>query len=263
MCKNKENTSDQELQMIPADQPTELVLIMQAIDKLGGANAESAVAVIKELSKMKREQERWDAEKEFYSQLSAFQQECPQIKKTKSTGKVTDAGGKFSFMYAPLDEVERTVRPHLQPLGFSFYWDGKTTKEDGEYVREITFHLLHRNGHRTKSSISAPITKEIGSMKGIQLFGAGESYLKRYTMLAGLGIPTTDNDGNRLGDTKAITKDQAADLESKCDELKVDKKKYLEFMGTNSFDGIRATDYKRAFGLLKQKESKLAKDGVA
>lgn len=251
MCKDKKN----ELQTIPADQPTELVLIMQAIDKLGGNNAESAVAVIKELTKMKRDQERWDAEKEFYAQLSAFQQVCPQIKKTKSTGKVTDAGGKFSFMYAPLDEVERTVRPHLQPLGFSFYWDGKTTKEDGEYVREITFHLLHQNGHRTSSSISAPITKDIGSMKGIQLFGAGESYLKRYTMLAGLGISTTDNDGNAPGNPAPITKGQAADIESKCEELKIDKKKFFEYLGVDSFDGIRANDHKRALGLIKQKEN--------
>lgn len=240
-------------------------LVRATIEQLGGMeNAESAVGVVKELVAMQRDQERWDSEKEFYAKLSEFQEACPQIEKTKSTGKASEAGGKFSFMYAPLDQVERTVRPHLQPLGFSFYWDGKTTKADGEYVREITFHLLHKNGHRTSSSISAPITKEIGSMKGIQLFGAGESYLKRYTMLAGLGIPTTDSDGISKADPTTISDDEIKAIESKAKEATPDTKGLLEYLKVKEFKDIRKVDYRKAMADLdrKIKANKAKKDGT-
>ena len=259
MTKNiKEDPPAQELKNIKVetttlptvtDQPTELELIMHTIDKFGKEGAEAAVAIIRELKAMKREQEEWDAEKEFYAKLAEFQEACPQIEKTKSTGKPTDAGGKFSFMYAPLDEVERTTRPHLQPLGFSFYWDGKTTKEDGEFVREITFHLLHKNGHRTSSSISAPITKEIGSMKGLQLFGAGESYLKRYTMLAGLGIPTTDTNAE---DPTLIETAIAAKIQNKVKEAGMPEKKFLKFMGVKEYIGIKRSQYQTALLAINQ-----------
>lgn len=204
MCKD-----GKDFKVIPADQPTELVLIMQAIDKLGGENAESAVAVIKELSKMKREQERWDAEKEFYSQLSEFQNECPQIRKTSSSKKsASREGGNFGYSYAELDEIQKTIKPRLYPRGFSFSWDTETIFENDKPLINCICYLRHRNGHLTKSSFSVPISKDVGSMNEVQRHSAIKTYIKRQTLVDVLGLTMTEKDTDGDPPGQLITKEE-------------------------------------------------------
>lgn len=261
MCKNK----SKELQTIPADQPTELVLIMQAIDKLGGENAESAVAVIKELTVMKRDQEKWDAKKEFIRLLAEFQAECPLIPKTAKVGYASSKGGNVDYAYAPLDTITKITRPLLVSRGFSVSWDTETTFENGRPFIKAQAHLLHQNGHSIKSTFMLPVPDKIGNMSEDKRHSAIKTKATREAVSIVLGLVTADDDtdGNAPGDPTPITKSQAADLESKCDELGIDGEKFLEIMGAGSFEGIRATDHKRALGLIKQKENKLAGgDGV-
>lgn len=258
--KNKEDPPVIEVEtttLPPATQPTELMLIMQAIDKLGGENAESAVAVIKELSLMKREQEKWNAEKEFYAQIAEFRNECPQIKKSKTAGKTSDAGGKFGYKYADLGDVEKTVGKRLYQRGFSYYWSGRVYTEEGKLLREETCYLLHKNGHKISSTATVPLGGDVGRMNDMQKFGSGQTYAKRYSLVAVLGLPTTDEDTDGA-DPTTISESQAADLEAKIEELKANKANFLELMGAKEFSEIRKADWPRAMGIIKQKEKKLA-----
>ena len=78
----------------------------------------------------------------------------------------------------------------------------------------------------------------------------------RYTLVSILGLTTTDPDTD--GEPKSletITAGQAADLEAKADELEMDKKKFLKFLGVDEFAEICKADYKRAVGILEQKEN--------
>ena len=249
-----------ELQTITDNQPTELVLIMQAIDKLGGENAESAVAVIKELRAMKRDQEKWDAEKEFIRLLAEFQAECPLIPKTAKVGYASKQGGNVDYSYAPLDTITKITRPLLAPRGFSVSWDTETIFEDGKPFIRAKVRLLHKNGHSIESVFALPVPDKIGNMTEDKRHSAIKTKATREAVSIVLGLVTVDEDtnGNPSQSDKAISKDHAADLESKCDELKIDKKKFLEYLGADSFDGIRADDYKRALGLIKQKEKAMS-----
>lgn len=240
----------------PATQPTELELIMQAIEKFGKEGAESAVAVIKELTKMKREQERWDAEKEFMRLLAEFQAECPLIPKTAKVGYASKQGGNVDYSYAPLDTITKITRPLLAPRGFSVSWDTETIFEDGKPFIRAKVRLLHKNGHSIESVFALPVPDKIGNMTEDKRHSAIKTKATREAVSIVLGLVTVDEDtdGNETKRDKVIAKGQSADLEAKCDELKIDKKKFLEYLGADSFDAIRAIDYRRALGLIKQKE---------
>ena len=101
-------------------------------------------------------------------------------------------------------------------------------------------------------------------MKGIQLFGAGESYLKRYTMLAGLGIPTTDTDGIPPGDATTISDDEIKAIEAKAKEATPDIEGLLAYLKVKAFKDIRKSDYRKAMGDLdrKIKANKAKTDGT-
>lgn len=232
-------------------------LLSKAVDKLDGEGAESVVAVIERLVDLKMKVDKQEAEKEFNRSLAEFQNECPQIKKTSCSKKgVTQAGGSFGYMYAPLDVVEKTIRPHLQPRGFSYYWDGKTTLEEGKFLREEICYLLHRNGHRTSSSISAPVTKDIGSMNEVQRFGTVGSYLKRYSLLAVLGIPTTDTDTDAASSVNPITEEQVAAINEAIKESVPPDAvpRFLKYLKVSKVEEISQANYEYALQLLARKK---------
>ena len=233
-----------------------------AVEKLGGEGAEAVVAAIERLVDLQDRVDRRNAEKQFAEDLRLFQMECPKIRKNKSSKKATDSGGQFSYTFADLPEIEKTVGPLLRKHGFSYYWDGENYTDNDKDMLKVTFHLLHRNGHRTQSTLSGPASGNIGKMNDIQKVGTASTYLHRYTMISGLGLTTDDIDTDGA-DPTVISKEHATDLEAKIDELQGDKAGFLELMGAGSFDQIRQVDYKRALGIIKQKEKKLAgKDAI-
>lgn len=237
-------------------------LLRIAVEKIEGAGAESAVATLKELADLKLKLERVEAKKEFNNAMAEFQTECPQIPKTKSTQGASSAGGKFGFMYAPLDVVEKTIKPHLYPKGFSYYWDGETTLTEGKYLRTETCYLLHRNGHQIKSSLSAPVTKEIGSMNEIQRHGAIQAYLKRYTLLAVLGVPTADVDTDAVS-PETIDEKEIIILKSKLKIKGADEKRFFEYMDVKDYAEIRKVDLSKAALALDMYEKKEKPAGKA
>lgn len=233
-------------------------LLNKAVDKLDGEGAESVVAVIERLVDLKIKVDKSEAEKEFNRALAEFQSKCPQIKKTSSSKKgATQAGSSFSYMYAELDEIQKTVSPLLYPRGFSFAWDTKTTFGEGKPILQCVCRLSHKNGHFRESHFEIPVSSDVGSMNEIQRHASVKTYAKRQTLVDILGLTTTENDTDGVSPEK-ITKDQAADLEAKIEELKSDKDKFLELMGVKDFQNIRAADLKRAVGILKQKEKKIS-----
>lgn len=230
-------------------------LLQLTIEKLDGEGAQSAVMVIKELVDLKNKQEDRAAKREFYTALAEFQENCPQIPKTKSTAAASSAGQKFGFAYAPLDVVEKTIKPHLYPRGFSYYWDGDTTLAEGKFLRTETCYLLHRNGHQIKSSLAAPVTKEIGSMNEIQRHGAIQAYLKRYTLLAILGVPTADIDTD-AADPTTLDEKEIKILKHKAKTKGADEKRFLEYMDVKDYAEIRKVDLSKAALALDMYEKK-------
>jgi len=135
------------------------------------------------------------AANEFARELAAFQEECPPIVKSSTAKVMTRGGVNYSYKYAELDQIARTVRPLLARRGFSYTWDSD--------VRDMALHcvciLRHVNGHFEKANFSAPVESAAG-MSEQQKHASALTYARRQSLVQVLGLTTTDPDtdgGNR------------------------------------------------------------------
>ncbi len=217
-----------------------------------------------ELGKLVELYERMEARqarKDFFAALTAFQNECPPIKKG-STASITSqrTGGKYSFTYADLEEIAKIVNPILARHGLSYAWNTTAT----EKMLTADFVLRHVGGHSETSSFTLPIENASG-MSPQQKVGAAAMYAKRQSMSAGLGVITTDDETANPEDLDPalVTDDQVTVLDDLLKEHKKDKARFLAFMGVERLADIRAVDYERAEKAITAKpKAKAAAEGA-
>ena len=210
-----------------------LAIIQQAIgsDKLD-------VETLERLQQMYEREEARRAEAAFHDAFAKFKAECPPvIKRTTDhyNKRVNREGVTVSRKYATLEDISAVVDPVLAKHGFSYKWNDPRISDDG--VITITFKLSHRLGH-SESTLSPPIPVEGGkayeaisanrkptSASPQQRMGVATTYAQRYSIVAGLGLTTVDDDydGQPIGGTEqqgdTITEDQEHDLTDLCIQL--------------------------------------------
>ena len=221
-------------------------LLKAAVEQLGGQGAESVVAAIKELVALQRDQEKWNAEKEFNDELRAFQAECPQIAKNSKVDYVSKKGGRVQYNYTQLDSIMKIVKPLLHPRGFSISWDTETILENNRYVLKAKVRLLHRNGHSIKSHFSVPVSEEIGSMNEVQRHAGVKTYAIRNCLVDVLGLITTEEDTDAVDPTK-ISTEEAIRIQRMVKEAGMDEAKFLRFMDVEQYTEIRQVQKQSAY----------------
>lgn len=147
---------------------------------------------IEKLEKLMQLQERWQAQqarKEFLSEISHFQANCPTLEKTKKVDFANKSGFRTKYSYASLGDIVEQIKKPLSDAGLSFRWEIK----DIDNKIEVTCIVSHLTGHSERTTMSA--TKdESGGKNEIQQRGSSITYLQRYTLIAALGISTADED---------------------------------------------------------------------
>ena len=98
---------------------------------------------------------------EFTAAMLAFQSVCPVVVHNRQASFATKAGGKFSYSFADLAEICRTVNPVLHPLGLSYTWDSRVS-DNGALIR-VTCTLTHTAGHSVQASFEAPVEEGAGT----------------------------------------------------------------------------------------------------
>lgn len=94
----------------------------------------------------------------------------------------------FKSKYADLEKVVDTARPHLQAVGLSFLQSPGAIR-DGNL--EMTTMLIHaESGEWLQGTGEIPLGK-----KDPQGAGSAQTYAQRYHLMAMLGLPPTDDDG--------------------------------------------------------------------
>ena len=144
----------------------------------------------------------------IFEALARAQSEFPTIKKSKTAevySKRTNA--KYTYQYAPFDEMLEAVRGPLNRHGL-YLWHEITTEKmerpspashDLQYdaalaVQFVEAVLVYRDGAELRSG-KLPIPDFFGDM---QAMGSGLSYGRRYTTQSLLGIcPEDDDDAQR------------------------------------------------------------------
>lgn len=108
----------------------------------------------------------------------------------------------FKSSYATLENVIDTARPALQEAEIAFV-QAPGAVVDGSV--EITTMLVHSSGEWMRSTLHVPLGK-----RDPQGVGSAITYGCRYSLMAMLGLPPTDDDGEAAMERGSFTPSQPA-----------------------------------------------------
>lgn len=118
---------------------------------------------------------------ELAKALAKFQSEVTGAKK----------GGKnphFRSYYTRLQDAWDAIREPLTSCGLSVtQWPSGA----GDSAVSVTTQVTHTSGEWMRSTLTLPVEK-----KNAQGFGSAITYASRYALLAAVGLPPMDDDGN-------------------------------------------------------------------
>lgn len=208
--------------LTPASMPR---LFELAVEKGGVEALERLVALHEKM------QER-QAAREYADAMAKFQAECPPIRKTSTAKVVTKSGGAYTYAYAELDEIARTVRPLLHKYGLAYSWDSELSP-DGSLL-SIMCTCSHVNGHKATATFKAPTEALTSGMSPQQRHAAALTYGRRQSLVALLGLTTCDADTDAAPEPPeaSITPEQVDALEALIDKRPPGSRaRLMEFLG--------------------------------
>jgi len=234
-----------EVATVPAPEQS---LVALAIEK--GVDVE----ILERLVALQERVTERNARAAFFEALSKFQEDAPEIRKSKTANIVSKrTGASFSYRYAPLEEISRGIRPMLRKHGLSYHWDIPGLAAG---VMQVCCVLRHVEGHEERSTFPVPVDGG-DRMSAAQANGAALTYGKRQSLVAVLGLTTADDDNDGAGDAadtaELVTDAQAADLRALMREVKADEPKFLRWLKVASVEELPAARYREAVTALEQK----------
>lgn len=186
---------------------------------------------------------------EFAEAMAAFQSQCPPITKL-STGKIaTKSGTTYTYKYAELDHIARSIGPILRGVGLSYSWDSATERD----TLTCTCTLRHVNGHQVTSKFSCPVANPSGASDQ-QKHAMALTYAKRQALVQVLGLTTTDPDHDG-GSGALVTSEQVMALEALLQECGVGLARVLKAAKVEALAEIPAADYDRLCQAIRAKAS--------
>lgn len=203
-------------------------------------------------------QERADARTAkamFASAFAKMQGEVPVITKH---GEIK-VDGKVRSTFARYEDIDRALKPILQPHGFAIT---HKTRFANNLVTVVSV-LMHEAGHSEETEfVTAPDTS--GGKNSIQAIASAVSYGKRQNTkcLVNIAEGAEDDDGNAGGAAAVtrVTADQAATLTALIEETKSDKARFLKYVSDEArmtigmVEEIPANFYDNAVATLRAAE---------
>ena len=226
--------------------PEITTLLTLAVEK--GANVE---ALEKLVGLYERVEDR-RAATEFTAALLSFQAQCPPVRHNRTASFATRAGSSFTYGYADLAGICRTVNPILHPLGLSYTWDSRVS-DDGTRIG-VTCTVTHTAGHSVRASFEAPVDKGAGT-SAAQDYAKILTFGERKSLVQVLGIFTADEDTDAAL-AGPITNEQYATLEDLLGASDVDRVKFLEYLKVDKLSELPVSRYDRTVRDLKARQAR-------
>jgi hypothetical protein len=120
--------------------------------------------------------------------LAAAQGEMKPAAKTREVVVTMKSGGQYAYSYAEFGAVVESVRLPLSRNGLAW------TQPIAQEGTKITVRTVLMHGLSGQTLDSGPLTASAAS-PGPQDIGSVISYLRRYSLMALLGVATEDDDG--------------------------------------------------------------------
>jgi len=186
-----------------------------------------------------------EAEQAFNEAFASAMAEMPDVPRS---GLNRHTGQK----YPTLDDLIRTARPVLARHGLSMNWQTGISG-DKIWVRAIVRHAL---GHSIETTDEDD--RDTGkAMNRLQGGGSTQTYLKRYTGFAILGLSSGDEvDDDGRGASATITEDQFNVLRDMLEKACADEKKMLAYFKIEMLEALPLSKYGEAEAMLRAKLKK-------
>jgi ERF superfamily len=184
----------------------------------------------------------------FMASLARLQEKLPQIAKS---GTILDKDGRTRNRFAKIEDIDVAIRPLCAEEGFSISFDSKAVGN----VIEFTGTLHHREGHAETKTISLPVDNGAGR-NAVQSVGSTTSYARRYLLGMHLNLVTRDEDDDGAGGKASdpITASQADEIRRLLGEVGGDTSRFLRWLGVESVDHVRLSQYGRAIKFIEEKK---------
>lgn len=190
------------------------------------------------------------AASEYAAAITKFQRLMPRVHKSKR-------GGKGS--YAPFDAIMEIAGPILAQCGIAISFFGPEVEDLTAGAFKIVMRV--RVGrHFEDKPFSAPVpdlARITGEQKinEAQAIGGIRSYFKRYCLVDGLNIITTDDDVDaEVTPPRKVSKEQIAELISLVSESGADKGKLLEWAEVKGYEEFTEEKFRQARSMLVRKK---------
>ena len=195
---------------------------------------------------MKNDMDDREAKKAFNSALVEFKKNPPRI--------IKNAAGHTN-KYATIDSVARQLDPELFKFGLAFRL--RTTKAEDNAVGVFCV-LSHADGYSEESYMESAPDKS-GTMNAIQGKGSTITYLKRYTLLAALGLAEQgeDDDGISAHMKKAVDETQVNTLQELIEKAETTAQKVCNSFKAGSLSELSNEQYGAAVSMLNTKIARL------
>lgn len=189
------------------------------------------VEVLERLHVIAKEERAHTAKSACAKAMVAFRAEMPVVTKlAPGQHGVTHVGTRTKGMYAPFDAITSILDPIAARHGLTYRFD-REVKDGKDYILCL---VTHEGGHEFSSRFPAPSDKGPGR-NDIQAIASGETYAKRYALIAAFGITTADPDddaqaseGASEAETGEVISDaQKAEIEALLKEVPGDRVAFL------------------------------------
>jgi ERF superfamily len=247
----------------PPDSPSTVLMLVERVALDPGAGVEK----LERLAAMYERLKAKEAELAFNAAKGRILKKLAGIKIVKNrpvlcateNGK-PPKGASEAFKYAPLEEIDKHLRPLLTEEQMDLSYSDEPSEGGGILIRGRLKHLP--SGHYEDSFMPAP-PDTTGGKSNVQAVGSTNSFLRRYVACNIFNIVVVGDDDNGSGGT--IDEVQSKTIVELIKKAKVGPK-FLKYMRAQSVEEagsleaavatIAARDYRKAVSTLEEQIAK-------
>jgi hypothetical protein len=258
-----ERPVEQGLRAPPLDSPSTVLALIEKVALDPGADAEKLERLTAMFERLKSK----EAELAYHAAKGRILKKLAGIKIFKNRAAVPEIdkgkpqnGARQAFRYAPLEEIDKHLRPLLAEEEMDLSYSGEPQAGGGILICGRLKHLP--SGHYEDSFMPAP-PDTTGGKSQVQAVGSTNSFLRRYVACNIFNIVVVGDDDDGIGGT--IDEAQTKPILDLIKKAKVGPK-FLKYMRAQSVEEagslaaavatIAARDYRKAITTLEEQISK-------